>query len=384
MKPFRMLSSLLLALWLLPASLHAAPSACLTSLFEDAGRTNSDCAELAALPAAPAPVAAAPVPDSAQEDDTDWRLDDGIAVRGANRTSASEPEQLRFWDRLENGAFNDICKNLKVHFRKEYIPQQPNAVKLAGDRYFRRYPNRSIALVDSTEFSLALGYTEQLASLGENLPVNLSVSMRAEGISHVIRVLGSSGTCSELGHMANILDFKTVVPPRASRIAKMEVGELWKLPLILTAGIGPSLGAPAGMFQVSLGLARGKTEGASVTLLRLSPDQIRLRLRFDQAEIRDQVGSFKLILPIEEYLKVTGDGTVLKKEWDNQRVRFINDFLRTELQIWRWRRVGRKVLLEFTLDPNDAQQLQSLENFLKGDLRALLILAKAAHLNAVA
>jgi len=364
---------------------HAAgPPECLSAFFDGSSAVHAARFDLASVPAA-AP-AAPPAPSGSKESDfsttaevpdSEWVLEESpgepIPERGP-----SAPERMRFWDRLQDRAFDDICRGIQLRVNKD-VSLEPLGVGVRVERTLRRYPNKTVALVDAARLAVSLGHSQKLLSLAEGLPLPLTLEGRAEGTAYVIRPLGSTKSCSEIGKLINILDFKTVIPVSPERIGAMRVGELWKLPLVLRATARLSAQAPAGPATLTVSLGLSQEETASVSLLRLREDAVRLRLRLDRARILDAGGAVQLTIPLGDPLGLQTAGNFLERELDRQIARQINRFLVASLGLSQWKRDGRKVLLEFVLDPRDPQQVQALADFIEGDLEVLSLLLRIAH-----
>jgi len=312
--------------------------------------------------------------------DTDWVLE----VPPENPTtvpgdSPSSPEQIRFWDKLQAKAFDDICKNIKLPLKQDLGLGDFGGVTVEVERSLQRYPNKTLAMIDHARINVSLGYSHKVFDAAKDMPVSVSVNARADGNAYVIRPLGSTKACGEIKKLLNVLDFKTVIPVTPERIGKMAVGEIWKLPLVLSAGGGVGTSVPVNP-MVSIGLSFGgsQSESASVTLMRLSPQAVRLRLRIDKANVFTGGGNVAVSFPIAEYLGLQDAGNIVEKQVNRQVVRQIDRYLRTALGLSFWKQDGRKVLLEFILDPNDPAQSQGLADFLKGNLDVLSILMRIA------
>ncbi|MBI4423561.1 MAG: hypothetical protein HY554_07540 [Elusimicrobia bacterium] len=307
-----------------------------------------------------------------------WELD-RVPERPADDGSPSAVEQLRFWDRLQQRAFDDLCRGLELPLSREVAIAELGRAGVSVKRELERYPN-TLAVVDTSRLELSLGHGEKLLSLAQaDIPLVLSAGASLEGAAWIIRPLDGQKSCREVRHLLDVLDFKTVVPVKEERLAGMRVGELWKLPLVLTAGARLSAGAPAGPASISLSFGVTQRETASATLHRLREDALRFRLRIDRVRIRDATGGVDISLPLAEYLGFTDPGSLVERAAQRQALRIAHDYAFAGLGLSRWKGDGRKVLLEFLLDPRDPGQLAALTRFLKGDLDVLAILLRVAH-----
>lgn len=320
-------------------------------------------------------------PQGVEVHENGWVLDK--PDEGRPGESPSRPEQIRFWDKLQEGIFDDICRNIKLKVDQDFDFGDYGAVGAGVKRWFRRYPDKKIALVDYVKLEARLGYSEEIWRATDDIPFNIGVSAYTRGEAYVIRPVGGGGTCKKLKQLVNPMTFKTVVPMSAVRLSSMSVGELWKLPLEYGLRVAPSVGATIGNvgFWVSVGGSRSRR--ASVSLYRLSEDMLRLRMRIDRIFILDARGELRYTIPVEEWLALdewhfTGGDNIVEEQLDKQVLKEILKYLRTAIGAAKWKREGRKVLLEFVFDPNDSGQMEKVAKFLKGNLSVLQTLATIA------
>src|SRR5581483_2985769 len=122
--------------------------------------------------------------------------------------------------------------------------------------------------------------------------LSLTFGAGVQGQSVVVRPLGEKKSCKELGKLLNVFDFKTAIPLKAERIARMETGEVWRLPLTVSISATPAVGVPvAPQTTVSLHLGASDNGTVTATLYRMGPKQLRFRFRLQRAFIREAGGS---------------------------------------------------------------------------------------------
>ena len=317
---------------------------------------------------------------------------DGLAGQAAvvPPPSASTPttsaELTGFWEKLKNGVSDPLCKKAEIKLNKE--------VKIAGDvagfgggvrRGIKRYPDGKLALIDEIKLNLSLTLGGEAASLPDVGALNIGLSSRLEGKSQVVRPLESQRFCKEVLEWAKFYELKAVLPSSRKRIVKMEAGEIWKLPLTMSMSF--SLGAGANIGQVvniSLSAAVSRESKPSVSLRRLDADHLRLRLRLDRLVVRS-VGltASTVELPLDalglesagalaaDILGKTVPAAARKyltaEVFDKLLLKEINKYLAVKLSFGHSRFSGKKLLLEFILNPDDPEQMASLEKFLRGD-----------------
>lgn len=326
------------------------------------------------LPEAGASVAGAPV---SQAPDSDWELEE-VAPPTGTAPSPSEPEQQRFWDRLQAKAFDDLCRNIKLPVNGDLDLSDYGGIKVGVERALARYPDKRLALIDQVKLGVTLGYTQKILEAAKDIPFSVRVEGRAEGRAYVIRPLGAVPSCSELDRLLKVWDFKTVVPVKADRLSAMAVGEIWKLPLVLNGSISAGVGGPVGPVNVGISFGYSQPETASVTVYRLSESAVRMRIRIDHAKIWSGGGQVVLNVPFQEYMGLDDGGSFLEKQTDRLAWRQIRRYLEGALGFSAYRGGGRKALVEFVLDPRQPEHMESLARFLKGDLDALFLLHRIA------
>lgn len=292
--------------------------------------------------------------------------------------NAGNNEQLHFWEQLKNNVFDNVCKQAQIDLNQGMVIE--NAVGVGGNfkRYLRQYPDGKIALIDEVGVKLATG-----GLFGETMQVgaqafNIGFSGGLEGKSIVVRKLGDKSQCKALPTLIDIRKFKAIVPVTEERIAKMAPGEIWKFPAVLRAGISGGAGMPVQPWlTISFSLAASRETKPSITLYKMSEDALRLRVRLDRATItRAGVSagtsfSAGLIgLPDAEFfLHDQLEGAVMGQ---------FNQFLGARFGLSGSRVKGKKILLEFILDPKDPEQMADLAQFLKGNLGLIKKLAQLA------
>ncbi|MDE2291555.1 MAG: hypothetical protein KGL53_05685, partial [Elusimicrobia bacterium] len=242
------------------------------------------------------------------------------------------------------------------------------------DRELQMTSAGTFALVDRAGLDLSGGWGTSLLSNAQS-SVGLSFNSTLHGESIVVRPLGTKKSCSEVGRLVNLTDVKAAIPLSPERIALMQVGELWRVPLTLDIGVG--LGAALKDFPATVSLGRAEEGRASVTLYRLSDSQVRFRLRIDKATIRNKSGDVVYTLP-GAALGFPETQTIILK----QLVRLVNrrladllsTYLTTRFDAAATHRTGRMLMVEFVLDPRDAAEMTTLRELMRGDLNALSLL----------
>jgi hypothetical protein len=298
---------------------------------------------------------------------------------GGGDSNPGSPDEDEFWDRLQSRAFDQICKNIKI---------QPGGGVDLGDfadiagkyrRRLRRYPNGEWALVERMEIGAGISWSDRLVNIGEQAGFQLQLGGRLEGVSHVVRPLGKTSSCRELGTLLKLWDAKFVLPLKPSRFTEMAVGELWKIPLTLEVRGGFGVGRWTDDLAISMSYSRGRSGRAAVSLYRMAEDKLRFRLRLDRAELRDKDFKVTYWLPAVETGLPTLETVIIKQAMqaiDKALAKEINHYLEIRLGLYDSKREGKQILLEYILDPNDPEQMQALDSVIDGDLDVLGMLTQ--------
>lgn len=283
---------------------------------------------------------------------------------------------LRFWEDLTGDAIDDLCKaaQIKLNTGANFADDVIN-LKAGFKRSIRRFPNNQLALVDEVLFKPNFGLNVPLKEAAQSsLPFSLNLSLNAsvEGKSQVVRPLRGENYCTELKTLVKIQNVKTAWPPTQKRIAEMNVGEIWKLPLTFHVGVG--IGASATAYKsvtFSLGGSMGKEISPSVTLFRMSKDKMRLRVRIGMAKMSAIGASVSTVkIPVEDLALWHTDNFIaefLNKEW----AREINKVLETRFSFTKDHYKGKKLVLEFVLNPQNPEHVKAVAEFMRGNFGIL-------------
>ncbi len=301
---------------------------------------------------------------------------------------------LGFNDQLQNRGFHQICD--KIPFEAGYRDnnglgqsrqQGENGFLVGGtnsaSRQFYRYPSGQLALIDSLNIDLSMGYSRKLLHTTGPAPLTMFFSSEFQGQSLVIRPLQNDNSCQQLGKLVKVTSFKTAFPLSAKRISKMEVGELWKIPASFQIGIGPQAGfypsSPALSGAFILSLTYSKQRGGMATLYRMSPDVLRFRVRIDRIQARTLDGQI-IGSPLPAINAGKPDvekamARALSKPVADVGVVAAADALNTYLsavfEASSADSTSDQVVLEYLLNPNDQAQMEGLQRALHGDLAAI-------------
>ncbi len=295
--------------------------------------------------------------------------------------------EQNFWDDLYTGVSKtDICENISLPIEYGYESEKLGTVTGSANRRFHRYSDNTLALVDEAGLKFEFSAEKPLMELADVGGVSVVGGIRLEGSSIVIRPLGGSKACGELKQYVNVLKYKTVLPFKAERFAAMKTGEVWKLPITLWTGITPTVSGGYGNVTVSVELGVEGQRLPSVSLARLSDHELRVRLRIDQARIMTVGGSVGVtIAPVVVGLDnltaalTSQMGKVASQVVAKTIASRFEQYTNASLGLSHSSTKGKKVLLEFTLDPQNKEQMEVLVKLLRdGELKSVSALAKLA------
>lgn len=290
--------------------------------------------------------------------------------------NASAPDKYSFWDKLTDKAFDDFCKLVEIPLSYRLKAGDYAGMPVKYKRGLKRLPDGRWAVVDQAKLGLELGYGRLLA---DPLDASLSswVGVRLEGESIVVRPTESKKSCKEIDRILNPLDAKTALPLSAERIAEMQVGELWKLPMVMSFGGRLTLSEIIEELPISLHFGTSAEGRSSLSLYRVSESELRFRLRLDQARIVDKGGG--LLATIATYqIGLPAGEQILIKFISREASKILNRYLAASLQLGQSSREGVATVLEFVLDPRDPEQMRRLAQAAKGDLGVIDELSRMA------
>ena len=290
--------------------------------------------------------------------------------------------ETAFWEKMQVkfDVNRDICDKAKIPLSFDVSPTSLAGVEGAVvgvgaglHRDFRRFPDGRLALTDAVALRMNLGLETPALDAGAGISVGLKAGVRLEGESVVIRDLGYVKSCDQLRVLLNPLKIKTILPLNAKHISEMQVGELWKMPVVFWAGLSPSVGATAYQTTVSVSFTSAREYVPTVSLFRRGEKELRFRLRIDRAVIRAAGGSVSAGLfpehtaldaiqpQLESYLGGTVGAPAAKKI-----VEVFKNYLTASFNLSLGQRKGQRILIEYVLDPTDAGQMEALAALLQG------------------
>ncbi len=295
---------------------------------------------------------------------------------GTSEGDYADPDRRRMDEERRKNVLDQLCRKIKLDRDFDIGGGDYPTGTIGMNRRMEADIDGSLALIDEESLAVNWGRGVSRALEGSSLSGSLWVGAGVSGKSMVIRRLGSFNTCGEIKRLIDITDVKTFLPVNAKRIAAMGKGELWRVPLTIHIGYGASFSDVLGAEQlsVSIGASKSKNGSASMTLWRLSEKEARFRFRIDFIEVHSKsLNIRKSFTPLE--FASFGEGFILE---------FINDQANRELRKYvsaslSWGRAksdGKRVILEYTIDPTDPEQAEAMAQAIRGNLKVLMKLAR--------
>ncbi len=263
----------------------------------------------------------------------------------------------------------------------------------SGTRKFLRDPQYGrLFLDDEINLNPTLGPSREFATPIKGLPLSFFGTVNFNGTSGVARPLPNQDSCKEIRQYMKVWDFKLVLPLSGSRIAAMLPGEIWRIPATFTIRIGPSAGysvtnsvsgallsgaAQQALMQgvnVVVSISGSTQKSATVTLRRLDENSLRVRVRLGRARILDANGTVFAGAPVVGMSQSLIGGLVahLSKTIAPGVASYISQelllMLSGQLTLDRSYTAGDTAVLEYVLNPHNAEQMDILARLLRGDL----------------
>ncbi|MEI7529164.1 MAG: hypothetical protein WCK76_09480 [Elusimicrobiota bacterium] len=278
----------------------------------------------------------------------------------------------RFWEKLKDGTVDSVCKAAQLKLNENAKLVSVLGVGGGFGRSMKRFPNEKIALIDEVDVKLSVSLGNSILQIPAVPGLGVNITGQLEGKSQVVRPLDSDRYCKELGTLVKLYEIKTVIPSTAKRMSEMQVGEIWKLPLTLHFGFGASIGTTLNeLVSVSVSAGENKERRPSVTLYRMDEDHLRLRVRLDRVTVRSVGASVNSVqIPVSD-LGLWNADNILASFVNRTWAREINKYIATQLSLGYSRNFGKKLLVEFILNPKDQEQMATLQKFMLGDFSIL-------------
>ncbi len=324
---------------------------------------------------APKPPRFIPIPGS------DWE-------KSANGDISPEDDpsyesEITFNDQLMNqdnqvGDTSKACRKLDLHGAGAYwVGDLGISGSIHRAILALPYANGRLAVLDSYTPSPEYHYGFVPTTIS-GAPLTLTLGMNTSLNTTIIRPLplNQASACNSLLRIFNPFDAKTVFPLKAKRIEKMEIGEIWKLPVQIQIAAGPGLTPIFGPAIVGLNLLYSQTGGYGLTLRRLDKTHLRVRLRFNHAKLLNASGQTLLSMAgpmlsaiFSQEVPVVGDslggrnvGQGLSQLWITQLISYTTTKLGVSIS-WSGE---NQALIEFILNPENPKQMLELQKLATG------------------
>lgn len=284
----------------------------------------------------------------------------------------SAPDRVTFGEKMRERVLDQLCRNLKIQY-DYHLPGDFSGTGGGLQRYLAPLPDGRLTIVDmeTVRVGYGHGFSKALGEAAGTLSAGLWVGGALEGSSMVIRPLAGKQTCKELDTLVDLRDIKTVLPFKAERITAMKVGELWRLPFKLTVGHAESLtDVLPDNLAVSVSFNGAETGAATLTIYRLSESELRFRFRIDRVEIRTRGGNVVETIPAVAFPSLGAN--ILLKLVDHEIARQFNRYTVAMFGGANARSQGKKVVLEYVVDPRDPKQAEAVAQALHGDFQSLV------------
>ncbi|OGR90664.1 MAG: hypothetical protein A2V88_10435 [Elusimicrobia bacterium RBG_16_66_12] len=285
----------------------------------------------------------------------------------------SSPDRTRFDEKLRSKVLDQLCRNVRLDQNFDFGVGDFSGTSAGVSRYLAPRIDNKLTVVDEERVRAAWGHDfgKDFDGVPGGFGAGIYLSGGIEGRSMVVRPIDSVDTCAELDRLANVFDIKTVLPFTPDRISKMQVGELWRVPLVLSYSQGLSLSdVLGGDASVSVSFGRSESGAASLTLYRLSDDQTRFRFRIDHVVIKNAGARLSVSIPAVAF--AADAHNILLQFVEREIARELSQYTSLWLGAAAARSDGKRVMLEFVADPRDPRQALALSKALKGDFVELV------------
>lgn len=294
---------------------------------------------------------------------SDWQPADPDQKSPSDDLSAES--KFEFWQKGLAKLCEEIDLPLSGAFRA--------GVFRAGARY-RRYLQSmpdSLYIIDRTNVNLTAERGINLGNFSSDHGfLNFNFSANYDGLSEVIRPIGDRHSCLQLPRLIDPTDFRAVIPVTSHRLSHMSKGEIWKLPVSFRLNINPAVGYVHGNFSAVITFLYYREGAASVTLHRLSEEELRMRMRF--SHIRIQALGFNAQFRIDA-LRFGGEGQneliqALGSKVGNYLFREVDRVLHSFLTLDHTQVRAGEMVTEFVANPNREDEIEALNDFLNGKI----------------
>jgi hypothetical protein len=311
---------------------------------------------------------------AADPDDADVESQWSAPVPGAAEGEYANPDRRLMNEERSRSAMGKLCSKLRLRADLGIGGGSFPRAKLGVRRRMEIDLDNSLALIDEEILKLSWGIGEAFP-LGGGAAGELHFGAGVSGKSMVVRRLGTFDSCAEVDRLLDLSDVKVVLPVTAARIAAMGKGELWRMPLTVNVGHGGSVGLPVGpSVTITLGYGKDKDGMSSMTLWRLSEHEARFRFRVDTVQVYSKsLGVTVTAQPLD--FSING-ANLLARFLDKEIAKELHRYTAAYAGLGAARSEGKRMVLEYTIDPTDPAQAEAMAQALRGNFLALLDYAR--------
>ena len=291
----------------------------------------------------------------------------------------STPDQTKNDQNLRRGVLDQLCRHLRINHNFGIGGPDFSGTSVGLSRALATYPDNTLAVVDDEQVTLAGAHSFSKLIGASGASVGLTLGGEIGGHTMVIRRLPSKQSCDEVFKLADFLDIKTVFPLNAERITNMQLGELWRLPFVLSYSQGLSVGddllnAAGHGTVLNLSFGRDDSGKTSMTLYRIAEDKVRFRFRIDHVIVNTGAGGVNEILPIVSF--AANPHAAIARLLVNEALNLVNHEFEQYSTGWltyaKGGSEGAGALIEFVVDPRDPVQAEALARAMRGDIYSLI------------
>jgi hypothetical protein len=282
------------------------------------------------------------------------------------------PDRTRLDQQLKRGVLDQACRQAQLPINYNFGSGDFSGTGVGVNRFLRADADNTVVLIDEEKVHVSFAHSFAKAVGDETgLSVGFGMGASIDGRSMVVRRTGTKQSCDEVKRLADFRDAKTVLPASARRISEMGLGELWRVPFSLTYTQGLSAGDsnPDGA-AVSVSFGRSDNGTASMTLYRIADDKTRFRFRIDHVVVHSKSLGLTEIYP--GVLYAANATNILLKFVENAAANQLGRYTSAWLTFGRANSDGKKILMEFVVDPRDPAQAEALAKAMRGDFEELV------------
>ncbi|MBI5201252.1 MAG: hypothetical protein HY925_06670 [Elusimicrobia bacterium] len=322
-------------------------------------------------------------PDDDSVEPTQWTVPEVTPPSPSAPTGSSEgdyanQDRRRMDEQRRKDVLDQLCRHIRLNHDFHFGGNGPRAT-LGVSRRMEADVNNELVLLDEEKLEFGWNYGKPIP-MGDDVSGSVAFGASMSGKSTVARRLGTFSSCNELDRLVNVTDIKVVVPIlpghlegignfivpiSAESIANMQKGELWRLPLTVNLNYGAGAGAAASDMAISLGYSKSKNGASSMTLWRLDEKRVRFRFRVDFVQVVSKSVGFSQTFPPIEFAEKGANilSTLVRRQIAGRLHRYTSAYIGFSSA----KSDGRRLLLEYVIDPTKREEAEALAEALRGN-----------------